>query len=555
MANTVIQIKRSTVTTAPTAGSLAAAEPAYSYLSDKLFLGSSDGSQVIEIGGRYYINVAIQAYEAANTANDRAVAAFNAANSAITSSSGPAFDKANAANIIASLAFDKANSANLLAYNTGIGANAFTSETIAGANAAVGTGANAFASATIAGANTAVGAGANAFATSAAAGANAYMIATQNGSNTAVGAGANAFASATIAGANTAVGTGANNFTSATVAGANTAVGAGANAFASATIAGANTAVGTGANNYSNATFVKLVAPNQSITGNLAITGSLTVSGNTYVLDTENLRVSDPLIYLAGNNYTSDIVDIGFIANYVNATGQNVHTGLYREHTDKMYYLFQGYDAEPINNHIGALSNNMTLAVLNADLRTSNLSLAGVNAITWITSAFDKANAANVLAFNTGIGANAFAAATIAGANAAVGAGANAFASATISGANSFFTATIAGANTAVGAGANAFSAATIAGANTAVGAGANAYATAVGAAANTNAANASYINTGTLAVSYGGTGLNTLANNGVLFGNTTGPIRLASTSTEGHVLQANQFGTPFFGMLDGGTF
>jgi hypothetical protein len=50
MANTVIQIKRSVATTAPTAGSLSAAEPAYSYLSNKLFIGSSDGSQVIEIG-------------------------------------------------------------------------------------------------------------------------------------------------------------------------------------------------------------------------------------------------------------------------------------------------------------------------------------------------------------------------------------------------------------------------------------------------------------------------------------------------------------------------
>ena len=137
-----------------------------------------------------------------------------------------------------------------------------------------------------------------------------------------------------------------------------------------------------------------MTAPSQTITGNLSVVGAFSVSGNTTIVNAENLRVSDPLIYLAGNNYTSDIVDIGFIGNYVNATGSNVHTGLYREHADKMYYLFNGYDAEPANNHIGALSNNMTLAVLNADLKTSNLNLGGVNAITWITSAFAKANAA-----------------------------------------------------------------------------------------------------------------------------------------------------------------
>jgi hypothetical protein len=93
----------------------------------------------------------------------------------------------------------------------------------------------------------------------------------------------------------------------------------------------------------------------------------------------------------------------------------------------------------------------------------------------WVNNfAFDRANAANILAFNTGIGANAFASATIAGANTVVGGGANAFASATI-----------AGANTVVGGGANAFASATIAGANIAVGTGANTVAVAAFAKAN----------------------------------------------------------------------
>ena len=317
----------------------------------------------------------------------------------------------------------------------GAGANAFASSTIAGANTAVGTGANSFSSATIAGANTAVGTGANAFATAAAAGANAFMTAVQNGSNTAIGAGANAFTSATIAGANTAVGTGANTYLLTTLAGANTAVGAGANAFAtaaaaganafmiavqngsntavgtganafaSATIAGANTAVGAGANTYANGTFVRLTAGSQTITGDLSIVGNLSFSGNTSFSNVQTLSVTDPLIFLASNN-TSDIVDIGFIGLYSNGTA-NVHTGLYREHEDKMYYLFQGYDREPVNNHIGALSNNMTLAVLNADIRTSNLSLAGANLLL-----------------------------TLAGSNTAVGAGANTVGSAAFARAN-----------------------------------------------------------------------------------------------------------------------
>jgi hypothetical protein len=276
--------------------------------------------------------------------------------------------------------------------------------TLSGANTAVGTGANAFTSATIAGSNTAVGTGANAYAVTIGTASNTYLLTTLAGANTAVGTGANAFASATIAGANTAVGTGANAFT--------TAAAAGANAFMISVQNGSNTAIGAGANNYANATFVKLTAPSQVITGDLAIVGNLTFSGNTSFSNVQTLAVTDPLIYLATNN-TSDIIDIGFFGNYVNATGANVHTGLYREHVDKMYYLFQGYDKLPDNNHIGALSNNMTLAVLNADLRTSNLSLGGVNAISWITASFAKANTFD----------NVYS--TIAGANSAVGAGAN----------------------------------------------------------------------------------------------------------------------------------
>ena len=188
-----IQIKRSTVNSQPSGGSLSSAEPAYSYVSNTLFLGTSDGTGVLPIGGFAYIT------------------------------------KANDSYTISTAAYDKANTANVLAYNTGIGANAFAAATIAGANAAVG---------------------------------------------------------------------------------------AGANAFTSATIAGANIAVGTGANTYADATFVKLTAPNQTITGNVSIVGSLTLTGNTIFANVETFRISDPLLYLAGNNYVNDIVDIGFIANY-----------------------------------------------------------------------------------------------------------------------------------------------------------------------------------------------------------------------------------------------
>ena len=466
MANTVIQIKRSTVTTAPTAGSLSAAEPAYSYLSDKLFIGSSDGSQVIEIGGRYYVNATIAS-----------------------------FNQANIANSIAISAYDKANAANLLAYST-----------------------NNFLLSVIAGANVAVGAGANAYADLVGQGANNYMITVQNGSNTAVGAGANAYT----------------------------------NAF--------GVIVGQGANSYADGTFIKRVSPNQIITGNIAVTGSLTVSGNAYTIDTETLKISDPLIYLAGNNYLSDIVDIGFVGNY-NTGSANLHTGIFRDATVKEYFVFDGYDQEPNPNHIDTSANGFTLAVLNATIRTSNLILNGANAITTINNV---GVAANAYADLVGQGANNYMITVQNGSNTAVGQGANAYASAAAVGANNYLLSVIAGANTAVGAGANS-------------------YADLVGQAANTNAANASYLSTGTvpsarisgsytgitgvgtitagiwngtaITVPYGGTGMTSFTSNGILYGNTTGSLKVTAAGTEGQVLQASAAGIPSFGMLDGGVF
>ena len=170
-----------------------------------------------------------------------------------------------------------------------------------------------------------------------------------------------------------------------------------------------------GVNTYSTSTYVKLVSPSQTISGNLSITGSLSVAGNAYIIDSETLKISDPLIYLAGNNYTSDIVDIGFVGNYVNATGQNVHTGLFRDSTTKEYYVFEGYDKEPTPNHIDTAGNNFTISVLNATLKTSNLILGGANAILTIGASFNRANAAHASA-NAGMAiANAAFAAANAG--------------------------------------------------------------------------------------------------------------------------------------------
>lgn len=416
MSNTVIQIKRSTITSAPSAGSLSSAEPAYSYLSGKLFIGNAAGDDVVAIGGKYYIDVLSAVYNNAN------------ANSAILTL---AFDKANTANYYASLV-DANTIAAFLAANT----------------------------------------------------ANVRAVSAYTFANTANDRAVSAY-----------------------------------------TQANTGTNIAISAYNNSN---TKLSTSGGIISGDLSVTGNLTLTGNTIFANVTTLRINDPLLYLAGNNYTSDIVDIGFVGNYVNTTGQNVHTGLFRDSTVKEYYLFQGYDKEPETNDIDTTDTSFSLATLNAVVKTSNLILGGTNTINWITNAYNKANSANYYAFL--VDANATAAFTQA--------------------------------NTGVNIASNAYDKA-----NT----------------ANVNAGNASFLTVGTvpsarmtgdyagitglgtiisgtwhadtITVPYGGTGKTTFANNGILFGNTTGSIRVTSAGSEGQVLQVDSAGIPLFSMLDGGSF
>jgi hypothetical protein len=91
----------------------------------------------------------------------------------------------------------------------------------------------------------------------------------------------------------------------------------------------------------------------QYIDSNVEISGNLHVLGNVTIVDTTTLNVQDPLIYLASNNYYSDIVDIGFVGNYYDAdTETQRHAGVMRHAGDKDFYIFYNYDKEPTGNTI-----------------------------------------------------------------------------------------------------------------------------------------------------------------------------------------------------------
>lgn len=118
----------------------------------------------------------------------------------------------------------------------------------------------------------------------------------------------------------------------------------------------------------------------QSKTGSLTIIGNLNVSGNTSFtgnssyIDIEHYSVTDPLIYLAANNYYSDIVSIGFAGNYFDGSNQ-LHTGLFRLPQSNTYYLFTNViDELSSNNEISPSSNGFTTATLVANLEQGNIS-------------------------------------------------------------------------------------------------------------------------------------------------------------------------------------
>lgn len=137
--------------------------------------------------------------------------------------------------------------------------------------------------------------------------------------------------------------------------------------------------------------------------GNVQIAGDLFVTGNVTTTNVASVVVSDPLIYLAGNNYTSDLVDIGFTANYNDGT--NRHTGLFRDASDGgLYKLFNNLTQELSGNNLIDVSDpSYRIATLNAYLTSSGLTTNGTNIAITANSTVSVAITANTLSLSTAL--------------------------------------------------------------------------------------------------------------------------------------------------------
>lgn len=118
--------------------------------------------------------------------------------------------------------------------------------------------------------------------------------------------------------------------------------------------------VSNSSNFYSNLS----IGGNLSVTGNTTIGGNLQVNGDIVGFSANTITMFDSLLYIASNNTTSDLVDIGVVGHYNDGTS-SAHTGIIRDATTKEYYFFKGYTAEPTANDININDPSFTLANLN----------------------------------------------------------------------------------------------------------------------------------------------------------------------------------------------
>ena len=130
-----------------------------------------------------------------------------------------------------------------------------------------------------------------------------------------------------------------------------------------------------------------------TISGDLVVTGNLIIQGNTITSNASVFVANDTLIILGAGNYTTDILDIGFAGHY-NA-GTNAHTGFIRDSVTKEWFLFKNYTPEVgANNNINTNDASFTIDTINANLKSTVITLNNQDLSAYVNNAFNTANAA-----------------------------------------------------------------------------------------------------------------------------------------------------------------
>jgi hypothetical protein len=117
--------------------------------------------------------------------------------------------------------------------------------------------------------------------------------------------------------------------------------------------------------NLANPTFTGTVTS----TGALVVEGNLTVSGTTTTVNAADLSITDPLIYLASNQYDADLLDVGFMA----ATGapggteaSHLHSGFFRDASDSKKWKLVSNVPHPVGNVVDVTNATRETLVVGA---------------------------------------------------------------------------------------------------------------------------------------------------------------------------------------------
>jgi trimeric autotransporter adhesin len=324
MANTLIQLKYSTVTSIPP--SLNTAEPAYSYTSNTLFIGTPDGLGTINIGGRYYTS---QLDNATNQAT--------ATTLVLRDSNGSASFNVITANTINAEIDGNANSA------TQLQTPRFFNFSGDVDNVSVSFNGTANADFTLELTNTGVTVGTYGGQTKI-----PTFTVDEDGRITAA-SNVNVATTLSVSGdgpssANVDLLTETLSF-----------------------IGGDG--ITTTANDTTNSIEIDVdntvirTTGNQTITGDIGITGNLNVTGNVVTVGAEDLVINDPIIVLANNN-TMNIMDIGYVGKYSD-NGDQKELGLIHHAATNKFYLFTDYE--------GAVENTNILNIADPTIVTATL--------------------------------------------------------------------------------------------------------------------------------------------------------------------------------------
>jgi hypothetical protein len=347
-----------------------------------------------------------------------------------------------------------------------------------------------------------------------------------------------------------------------------------------------------------------------TISGDFAITGNLIVLGDTITQNVSTITTEDSLIKLANNNI-ADVLDIGFYGEANTGTSKVYHGLVRRAGSD--FFLFKNLAVDPASNVLATGSVTVSnTATLRANLITTtilsdsqDLLIGPSGKQTTITNStgvlrpysviqggnFDgnsvdvnntgtglkltgNREGVTIVTSNDGSGANVSSfntdgTLTVAGKVTAAGVNLNDRLDSAFSKANGavFPTSTMTAGSIIVGAGTNnvttlANTTYTLTGAlaasNTITTLTVDGYGRVTNATSANIAIGTTQITSGTLGVARGGSGASSFTVKGVIVSDassTTGALSSLTSSTEGHVLQINSSGAPTFAHLSGGTF